>query len=124
MGIFLHRGGNLQGQFTGRIERNRRLMPSRRFLAADLEAYSRCSRGNRSVSATICLVSMIASRLPGIVTFRFRELLPSLHRLSHAKDCDLRIEPCRTLTRLLLNVYIFKIRLFLSINGNRGTHLN
>jgi len=81
-------------------------MPSRRFLAADLETYSRCSRENRSVSATICLVSMIA-RLPGIVTFRFRELLPSLHQLLHAKGCNLRVEPHWTLKRLLPNSYIF-----------------
>jgi len=33
---------------------------------------------------------MIA-RLPGIVTFRFRELLPPLHQLSHAKGRNLRV---------------------------------
>jgi len=89
---FCTAGGIYKGNLR-RIERNRRLMPSRRFLTADLKTHSRCSRGNRSISATICLVSMIESKLPGIVTFWFRELLPQLHQLSYTKGCDLIVEP-------------------------------
>lgn len=77
--------------------RNRRLMPSRRFLAADLGAHSRIAVGetDRYQRRFRCLVSMIVPRLPRIVTSRFRELLsPGLPPgISHAKDRDLKVEP-------------------------------
>lgn len=120
---FCTAGGIYKGNLR-RIERNRRLMPSRRFLAADLDAHLRCSRGNRSVSATICLVSMIAPRLPGIVTFRFRELLPPLHQLSHAKGCDL--EPYSDLNKIASELLRFLKKwdggLLLSIDGDARNH--
>lgn len=64
----LHRGGIYKGNLR-RIERNRRLMPSRRFLAADLsKPHSRILLSGKpiGISATICLVSMIAPRFPGL----------------------------------------------------------
>lgn len=104
---FCTAGGIYKGNLR-RIERNRRLMPSRRFLAADLEAHSRCCRETDRYRRRFASFRW-SPRLPRIVTFRFRELLPPVaSTIAVAKDWDLRIEPYWILTRLLPNSYVSK----------------
>jgi len=57
-------------------------MPSRRFLAVDAEARSRYSRRSRSVSAMICLVSMIA---PGSRPFIRRIIIAEITTVAPAR---------------------------------------
>lgn len=104
-------GGIYKGNFYGGIERNRSLMPSRRFLVADLRgvfADARPRRGSRSVSAIICLVSMSCGRDRDLS--RFRELLsPALPPLHHLLRMRSRGRASNwTLTRLLPDLYIFE----------------